>query len=67
MLSVNGCVPLCDPVMNWPLALGVALPSPVDSWEKLQMNPVTPLKKQVLWVDRRMDGMFNHREQEEAN
>lgn len=58
-------------MMNWPLALGVALgvtlPSPVDSWEKLPMNPVTPLKKQVLWVDRRMDGMLNYCEQEEAN
>ena len=40
-VSVNGCVSLCGPAMNWRLIQGVTLPSPQDSWDRLQLTPVT--------------------------
>lgn len=35
-VSVNGCLPPCDPAMNQPLVQGVTLPSPSDSLQKFQ-------------------------------
>lgn len=35
------CLFLCGPLMSWWLVQGVTLPSPYDSWESLQLIPVT--------------------------
>lgn len=46
-------VSLFDPVMNWQLDRDVTLPSPNDSWQKLQQMPSNPecRKKWVLEMD----------------
>lgn len=35
------CLSLCGPAMSWQLATGVSLPSPYDSWARLQQATVT--------------------------
>lgn len=41
LISVKVCLALCSLVMSWRLIQGGTLPSPSDSWERLQMPPVT--------------------------
>lgn len=40
-VSAKSCLSVCGPAKNWRLFQGVTLPSPYDSWERLQQTPVT--------------------------
>lgn len=50
-----GCLPLCEPAMNWCLLQGVTQPSPGDSWEGLQLTHVTLDSRTISGYRRWMD------------